>query len=128
MIKGHVWLIAGVAVAAGCADTTGPGITGRWAAPGIELQASAGTVELHLPCVRAFRVRSITPFTGERIEFSGHVVELQYRFDFTFEGQLVGDTLSATLTLRVPDHDPFVSTYQMTPEGDSGLDRQICLA
>lgn len=119
-----VWLIAGLTCAAGCRDTLGPVLMGRWAAPGIELSASVGRVDLRLPCTSRVRARGLVPFTRDRIAFSGRVSEMFFQYDFTFEGHFVGDTLVATLTRS--SFDPQVSTYRMTSNGDSGLDRQIC--
>lgn len=122
----YVWLIAGLAVAFGCTDSLGPGLTGRWAAPGIELQAKSGRVELRMPCVAPYRSPRLKVIPADRIEFVGQMNNLWYKFDFTFRGRFVGDTLSATLTRTVPGHDPSVTDYQMTPDGDSGLDRIVC--
>lgn len=127
MIKRHVWLIAVFAFATACSDSLGPGVTGRWAATGIELLATNGVVELRLPCASPFHAPRFIRFTGEPIEFSGRVGS-QWSYDFTFRGQLVRDTLVATLLLPVPNRDPTTINYRMTPDGDSGLDRQVCLA
>lgn len=128
MITRHVWLIAGFAVAAGCTDSVGPRIARRWAAPGIELQATNAIVELRMPCAPPFRAPVFLVVTRDRIEFMGRVDEFWYQYDFTFQGRFVGDTLSATLIRKVPGLDPSVSTHLMTPDGDSGLDRIACLA
>ena len=128
MIKRQVWLIAGFAVIAGCTEPLGPGISGRWAAPGIELQASNGVVDLRMPCVHPFRAPRLVILTADSIEFGGRVNELWYKYDFAFRGQFVGDTLFATLVRSGPDSDPLVSNHKMTRDGDSELGRQICLA
>jgi len=128
MTKMRVGFVSVIAVCIGCGDSLGPAINGRWAATGIEFVSAAGSAALRLPCARPVRLPRWLSFdrTGH-IQFSGRVREYWYSYDFVFAGQLEGDTLAATLTATVPGHPPSVRTYRMTPDGDSELDRMICL-
>jgi len=129
MIKTHVWFATVIAVTAGCTDTMGPAIDGRWAARGIELVRTGGGPELRLPCASPVRVPRWTRFDASgRIRFSGAVRQYWYGYDFVFAGQLRGDTLDATMTVNVPGQAPSVASYLMTRDGDSELGRIMCLA
>ena len=127
MIRRYVWLIPAFALSVACGDSLGPSITGRWAAPGIELRATNGVVELTLPCARPFHLSPFIRFTGEPIQFSGRVGDLAGSYAFTFRGRLSGDTLVATVFFPIPNHEPLTIEYRMTPDGDPGFDRQGCL-
>jgi hypothetical protein len=125
----YVWTSFGIVFCLACSDSLGPPLNGRWADSGIELIAAGGERELRLPCVRPVQLSRRVGFDGAgRIQFSGKVRELWYSFDFTFAGELNGDTLAATVTRFVPGQAPWSSAYRMTPDGLSGLERQVCLA
>lgn len=125
----YVWMSFGIVFCAACSDSLGPPLIGRWAASGIELIVAGGDRELRLPCVRPVQLSRNVGFDGAgRIEFSGKVREMWYSYDFTFTGQLNGDTLAATVARSVPGQAPSLRAYHMIPDGQSGLERQVCLA
>ena len=123
-----VWLSAiGVLIAA-CGESLGPGLSGRWAASGIELISRGTSGELRLPCVPPVQFPRDVRFTADgRIRFPGAVRELWYNYDFIFSGHVQGDTLAASLTVRLPGEEPKVIQYVMTRDGESGLQKQVCL-
>ena len=129
MIRMHVWLTTVIAVAAGCGSPLGPAIDGRWAARGIELTGANGHAELRLSCTRPIRVPPWARFDDKgHIAFTGAVRDGFSNFAFSFDGQLQQDTLAAVLTTTSPGQvTPWVSNYLMTPDGDTGFDRVICL-
>jgi len=128
MSKARVWFGIATMACVACTDSFGPGIVGRWAAPGIELVTRTDGGELRLPCVSPFELSRLARFdTTGAIQFAGAAREMWYNYDFVFRGQLHGDTLSATLTVTAPDHVPAVVEYLMTPGADSGLERVVCL-
>jgi len=110
----------------GCGDATGPGVSGRWAATGIELVALAHTAELRLACATPARLtHGLLPDSARTIRFSTMVQPVwgtPYRIDFL--GRFVGDVLLATLTY--PGPSPIARTYTMQPDGDAGLDKIFC--
>jgi len=120
-------LILGAAASlAGCRDGTGPGVIGRWAATGIELIALPQTAELRLACAMPARLtHGLLPDSARTVRFSTTVQPvwgMPYRVDFL--GQLVGDSLYATLTY--PGPPPVARTYTMVPDGDAELDKIFC--
>src|SRR2546428_262200 len=110
----------------GCGDATGPGVTGRWAATGIELVALPQTAELRLACASPARLtHGLLPDSARTVRFSITVQPVwgtAYRVDFL--GQLVGDSLYASLTY--PGPPPIARTYNMVLDGDAGLDKIFC--
>ena len=119
-----VWL-------ASCGELTGPGITGRWAAPGIELIAQASTAELRLVCATPARVtHGLVPDSLGIIRFSTPVKVLtasypaSYRVDFV--GHVVRDTLAATVTRVFPAGPSAVQTYTMLADGDANFGGIFC--
>jgi len=126
----HRFIVAASAVGAslaGCRERTGPRIAGRWAAAGIELVAQPPTTELLLVCSEpAHLTPGILLDSGGTIRFSTLVQPLSlttpYRVDFL--GQLVGDTLVATVTTT--RGGLVVQTYTMLPNGDAGFDKVFC--
>ena len=125
--RGLLPLILGAAASlAGCGDGTGPGVTGRWAAIGIELIALPQIAELRLACVMPARLtHGLLPDSARTLRFSTTVQPVwgtPYRVDFL--GQLVGDSLYASLTY--PGPPPVARTYAMVLNGDAGLDKIFC--
>jgi len=119
-----VWL-------ASCGELTGPGITGRWAAPGIELIAQASAAELRLVCATPGRVtHGLVPDSLGIIRFSTPVKVLtalypaSYRVDFA--GHVVRDTLAATVTRVFPAGPSAVQTYTMLADGDANFGGIFC--
>ena len=125
--RGLVPLILGATASlAACRDGTGPGVTGRWAATGIELVALPQTAELRLACASPARLtHGLLPDSARTVRFSITVQPVwgtAYRVDFL--GQLVGDSLYASLTY--PGPPPIARTYNMVLDGDAGLDKIFC--
>lgn len=128
MKRTFVGLVATIVGAVACGNPTGPTVTGRWAARGIELIASARSAELHLPCTLPIRVPPWRRVDANgQIRFSGAVRQQWWNFAYTFEGQVQRDTLTATLTITVAGQQPSVADYLMTRDGDSRLDGILCL-
>jgi|SRR5260370_13309030 hypothetical protein len=114
---------------ASCREVTGPGVEGRWASTGIELVAQQGTTELRLLCAAPARLtHGLVPDSTGTIRFSTSVQPVQlgtpYRVDFL--GQLVGDTLFATVTGTGDVGRPIVQTYTMLRGGDPAFDKIFC--
>jgi hypothetical protein len=125
MVKSRVWIGFVMVLSVGCNDPLGPSLRGRWAAPGIELVATNGIVELRRPCVQPFRGSRFRPVNRDRIEFAGRMSGWSFSYEFAFTGHLEGDTLVAAVTVS-PTNAPVTTTYRMTPDGDSRLDSQVC--
>jgi len=120
-------LILGAAASlTSCRDGTGPALTGRWAATGIELIALPQTGELRLACaIPAPITHGLLPDSAGLIRFSTTVQPVwgtPYHIDF--QGQLVEDSLYATLTY--PGPPPVARTYSLVRDGDAGLDKIFC--
>jgi hypothetical protein len=123
--------VASGVVLAGCSEVAGPGVTGRWAAPGIELIAEASTAELHLACATAAPVtHGLVPDSLRTIRFSTLVTVFtasyppSYRVDFV--GHLAGDTLAAMVARVVAAGPPAVQAYTMLAGGDAHLGGIFC--
>ncbi len=121
-------LLGVAALLTGCGEVTAPGVTGRWAATGIELVAQPQTAELSLPCIAPARVsHGLLPDSAGFIRFSTAVQPVwgaAYRVDFL--GQLAGRWLFATVTRTVGEGPPVSESYALVRDGDSGLDKIFC--
>ena len=120
------------AILGGCGDFTGPGISGRWASPGIELVGEPRAATLRLACATAARLtHGLLPDSAGSIRFST-AMEFQlglapivYHVDFL--GHLAADTLVATVTRRLDSGTSVVQTYTMLRNADAGWDRIGCI-
>ena len=123
-------LLAASSLLAACHDFIGPGIEGRWAAPGIQLIAQAGDAELQFYCTSPAHVgHGLLPDAAGAFRFSTQVVGHQLgatpiRVDFV--GRLVRDTVIATVTRARDGNAPDVLTYVMLRDGDSGIEKVAC--
>ena len=123
-------LLAASALLAACHDFIGPGIEGRWAAPGIQLIGQASDAELQFYCTTPAHVgHGLLPDAAGVFRFSTQVVgyQLATPIRVNFVGQLVRDTLIATVTRAGDGNAPDVLTYVMLRNGDSGIDKVACL-
>jgi hypothetical protein len=121
-------LAIGVLLAA-CREVTGPGIEGRWAATGIELIAQPSAAELRLVCTEPAQVpQGLVPDSAGTVRFSTQVqpVRLSLPYHVDFLGQLVGDTLAATVTWTIDARTSVSQSYLMLRDGDSGFDKIFC--
>ncbi|MDP3909221.1 MAG: hypothetical protein Q8Q14_02425 [Gemmatimonadales bacterium] len=128
MTRSLLWLGLGTTFLAGCNDSLGPRLQGRWAATGIELIASGEARELRIACNRPARLPWMTRLDEEgRLHFSGSFGNSITSYLFTFSGQVRGDTLAATLTSHTPDGPTFTHDYLMTADGDPEFERLLCV-
>jgi hypothetical protein len=121
-------LAVGVLLAA-CREVTGPGIEGRWAATGIELIAEQSAAELRLVCTEPAHIaQGLVPDSGGAVRFSTQVqpVRLSPSYHVDFLGQLVGDTLAATVTWTIDARTSVSKSYVMLRDGDAGFDKIFC--
>src|SRR5881296_676603 len=121
-------LLGAFAFVAGCGEATGPGITGRWAAPGIELTALPSSAEFRLACAAPARLsqRLVSDSAGA-IRFSTRIQPVwgaSYRVDFV--GQIAGRWLFATVTRTFDAGAPVVQEYTLLQDGDAGFDKVFC--
>lgn len=127
--RGFLTLLAASSLLAACHDFMGPGIEGRWAAPGIELMAQARDAELQFICTAPAHVgHGLLPDSAGTFRFSTQVVgyQLATPIQVDFAGRLVGDTLIATVTRGAGGNAPEVQTYAMLRNGDSGIEKIAC--
>ncbi len=121
-------VLGAAALLTDCGNATGPVVTGRWAATGIELIALPQTAELRLPCAAPARVtHGLLADSAGTIRFSTPVQPIwgaPYRVDFL--GQLVGRWLFATVTRTFGAGMPASQTYTMVRDGDAGFDSIFC--
>jgi hypothetical protein len=128
MKRVFVWLGLGAMVFVACNDSLGPAIHGRWATTGIELIANAETRELHVACNRPARIPWAARLDDNgRFEFSGTLGNSMTSYDFTFSGQIRGDTLAVTMSSNVAGGPTFTRDYLMTADGDPAFDRLMCI-
>ena len=122
-------LLSTAALFAGCSEPAGPHIQGRWAATGIELTAQPLTIALQLPCATKGQVpRTFVTDSRGIVGFTTPVTAPQgVAYTVGFQGQLHGDTLSATVTSTFAVGKPLVQTFTMLPDGDPQFGSFYCI-
>ena len=120
----HLALCAALLLAA-CSDSTGPLVFGRWAAPGIELQAAGTTTELRLPCAIVSPLPPLRPGLDGRFSLRGRMTPTMLAsppgWALTLVGQIRGDTIVADLVLRAGVAPPSTTHYVMVRGADPQL-------
>ncbi len=110
-----------------CSDSVGPSTTGRWASPGVELLMTPMIGRFTVACNRPVAISPNVRFdeTGT-IRFTGNLINSSGSYPFAFVGQLVGDTLVATLSVTQGSAGVLTNTVAMTRDGDAAFDRLNC--
>jgi len=121
-------VIAALAVA-GCSDATGPLLLGRWAAQGIELQASSVT-NLRMPCMTISPLPALRPAADGTFRLEGRAMPswpMGASWALALAGQVRGDTIVADLSLRAGVQAPYTTHYVLVRGADPRLDQFGCL-
>ena|SRR5437762_14074411 len=114
-------------VIAGCGDLTSPGFTGRWAAEGIELRASTSQSQLRFPCATVAPMAPVRADSTGRFELFGRASHTYGSFDVMVQGQFVGDTIHADVTILSQGAPPHTTTHVLVRNGDPGFEGFYCL-
>jgi hypothetical protein len=113
---------------AGCGDLTSPGLTGRWAAEGIELRASTSRSELRFPCATVAPMSPVRVDSTGRFELFGRASHTYGSFDVMVQGQFVrGDTIHADVTILSQGAPPHTMPHVLVRDGDPGFEGFYCL-
>jgi hypothetical protein len=93
-------LINAAFFAVACSDSFAPTLNGRWASPGVELRMTPLVGEFVVACSRPVRLSPNVRFDESgSIRFSGTLTNSSGSRPFAFAGELVGDTLVATMSV-----------------------------
>lgn len=124
-------LLIGAVLLGACSAATEPLLLGRWAATGIELQATPTTTDLRMPCMLISPLPVITPAPDGTFRVDGRAVSTSMpggSWALTLAGQLRGDTIVADLSLRAGVQPAYTTRYILVRGGDAALSRFGCFA
>jgi hypothetical protein len=121
-------LLSAIVFLAGCKEGTGPRVTGRWAATGIELTLSPSSAEFRLACAAPAQLSpGLGTDSAGAIRFSTPIQPLWGGpFHVDFVGRIDGLWLFATMTRTFSVGAPVVQQYALLRGGDAGFDRVFC--
>jgi hypothetical protein len=112
---------------AGCGDLTSPGLTGRWAAEGIELRASTSQSELRFPCATVAPMVPVHVDSTGRFALLGRASHSYGSFDVMVHGQFVRDTIHADVTTLALGAPPHTTPHVLVRNGDPRFEGFGCL-
>ena len=105
-------------LALSCNDPAAPPITGRWATLGMEFVQTPLANQLHVACNQLIRTpRAPFGLDQRHVRITGTLRSGLAYYDFTFDGQILGDTLRATMTVS-GGADPSSRDVVLTVDGD----------
>ena len=116
-----------VLAAVACSDSFGPSIYGRWASPGAELWITPTIRRYTVACNRPVSLPLNVRFdeTGT-IRFTGNLTNSSGSYPFAFVGQLIGDTLVATMSVTYGSSGSWTGSVAMARDGDAAFGRLAC--
>jgi hypothetical protein len=106
-------------VALACSNSVGPTTSARWASPGYELRLTPMFGSFVVACSRTEAIPPTVRFdeTGT-IRFSGKLTNSSGSRPFAFVGQLLGDTLMASMSVTQSSSGVVTYVWPMIRDGD----------